>query len=89
MIAVSFYLLAATSLGLATAPMEGFNEDVILKILGIPEGRYTIPLVIPTGYPAGTGKFTKRLPPAEVFYFNSLDEPASNVRAITDSSLVE
>eukprot|EP00467_Chlorarachnion_reptans_P012415 CAMPEP_0114529256 /NCGR_PEP_ID=MMETSP0109-20121206/24725_1 /TAXON_ID=29199 /ORGANISM="Chlorarachnion reptans, Strain CCCM449" /LENGTH=429 /DNA_ID=CAMNT_0001711621 /DNA_START=60 /DNA_END=1349 /DNA_ORIENTATION=- len=89
MIAASFYLLAATSLGLATGPIEGYNEKVVLKILGVPASRYSVPIIIPTGYPYGTGKFTKRLPPADVFYMNSLDEPAANVRAVTDSSLVE
>ncbi|GAB5369879.1 hypothetical protein AAMO2058_001444500 [Amorphochlora amoebiformis] len=89
MIAASFYLLAATSMGLATAPIEGFNEKIVLDTLNLDSERYHIPIMIPTGYPDYTGSFTKRLDPSEVFFLNTLDEPITNIRALTDSSLAD
>jgi hypothetical protein len=43
-------MLAATSLGLCTAPMEGFDERRVCFQLGIPIERYCIPIVISAGY---------------------------------------
>ena len=42
------YLLACTSRGLATIPMEGINASGLRKVLRIPS-RYAIPLIVCTG----------------------------------------
>jgi nitroreductase len=61
MLCAMVLMLAATSAGLATVPMEGFDERRVKRVLGIPRG-YMVPLVLPIGYP-GDGKVPKtRLP---------------------------
>lgn len=50
MLVAMAYMLACTSRGLATCPMEGFNAGGIRKVLGIPR-RYAIPLIVSTGLP--------------------------------------
>ncbi|MEU6171063.1 nitroreductase family protein [Streptantibioticus parmotrematis] len=55
MIAASFLMVAAQSAGLATSPMNGWDEDEVKKAIGI-EGRdgLHIALLMPLGYPAET-----------------------------------
>jgi nitroreductase len=48
--AIQTYVLAATSHGLATAIMEGFDPRRTKDILRIPD-RYAIPMLVATGYP--------------------------------------
>ena len=43
-------MLACTSVGLSTSPMEGFDERRICSALKIPTERYKVPLVISVGY---------------------------------------
>lgn len=43
-------MLAAAAHGLDTCPMEGFDGRRIQQALRIPAQRYTIPLVVATGY---------------------------------------
>ncbi|KAL3767588.1 hypothetical protein ACHAW5_008362 [Stephanodiscus triporus] len=45
------YMLACTSRGLATCLMEGFDVHGIKRALGIPAGRYSIPLIVSAGTP--------------------------------------
>lgn len=49
------YMLAATSLGISTCPMEGFDARRVTSLLEIPEERYSVPYIIATGYPALQG----------------------------------
>jgi nitroreductase len=49
-------ILAATSLGLATAPMEGFDERRLCYQLNIPIEDYSIPLVVSIGYSLKAGE---------------------------------
>jgi nitroreductase len=51
MLAAMIYMLACTSRGLATCPMEGIDAAGVRKVLGIPRGRYSIPLIVSTGTP--------------------------------------
>lgn len=51
-LAAAAYMYAATANGLATAPMEGFDERRLCYSLGVDTERYSIPLVISTGYAA-------------------------------------
>lgn len=50
MLVAMTYMLACTSRGLATCPMEGFNVGGVRRALGIPK-RYSIPLIVSTGFP--------------------------------------
>jgi nitroreductase len=50
MLVAMTYMLACSSRGLATSPMEGFNAGGLRKVLGIPK-RYAIPLIVSTGLP--------------------------------------
>jgi nitroreductase len=54
-------MLAATSAGLATLPMEGFDERRVRRLLGIPRS-HVIPLVIAMGYGADADLKKSRLP---------------------------
>lgn len=50
MLVAMAYMLACTSRGLATCPMEGFNAGGIRQVLKIPR-RYAIPIIVSTGRP--------------------------------------
>jgi nitroreductase len=51
MLVAMTYMLACTSRGLATCPMEGYDAVGIKRALGVPAGRYSIPLIVSTGKP--------------------------------------
>lgn len=53
MIAASFLMLAATEMGLATSPMNGWDEAKVRKVIGV-DGRddLAIALLVSVGYPA-------------------------------------
>ncbi|MET9338880.1 nitroreductase family protein [Nonomuraea sp. NPDC003804] len=54
MIAASFVMLAATEMGLATSPMNGWDEDRVKKVIGIDDrDDLAIALLVSVGYPAG------------------------------------
>jgi nitroreductase len=55
------FMLAAHSAGLATVPMEGFDESRVKKLLNIPS-THIAPLLIPVGYPADNNLTKTRLP---------------------------
>jgi nitroreductase len=49
MLAAATYMIAASGAGLATCPMEGFDEERLKKLLAIP--RYmSVPAIVATGY---------------------------------------
>ena len=55
------FMLAAEAAGLATCPMEGFDDRRVHKVLGIP--RAHVPVIItPVGYSATPGAIKTRLP---------------------------
>ena len=55
------FMIAAEAAGLATCPMEGFDERRVQKALGIP--RHYLPiLVTPVGYSAEGDPAKTRLP---------------------------
>jgi len=74
------YVLAATSHGLATCIMEGFDARRVKEILDIPD-RYGVPMIIATGYEyvgEGTENELKRSPRLDfedVFFRNTFGEP--------------
>jgi nitroreductase len=54
-------MLAASAAGLASLPMEGFDEGRVKKVLGIPRSQI-VPVVIALGYPTETNLKKTRLP---------------------------
>jgi nitroreductase len=54
-------MLAASAAGLATLPMEGFDERRVRRVLAVPSSQ-TIPVVIAIGYPADADLKKSRLP---------------------------
>jgi nitroreductase len=71
------YVLAATSHGLATSIMEGFDSRRVKEILRVPD-RYDIPLMVATGYEyedASTFRTTPRLDIEEVVFQDTFGEP--------------
>ena len=75
------FILAATAHGLATAPMEGYDERRLCYTLGIPMNRYSIPLVIAVGYSleVAEGKFysgsnmKRRYPLEDICFVDTFD----------------
>jgi nitroreductase len=61
MLAAMTLMLAATAAGLATLPMEGFDERRVRKVLGIPRSQI-VPVVIAVGYSADQDLKKSRLP---------------------------
>ena len=62
-------MLAATSAGLATLPMEGFDERRVRRALNIPRS-HTIPLVIAIGYAECADLKKSRLPLQKFIHSN-------------------
>ncbi|MGK5557086.1 nitroreductase family protein [Actinomadura kijaniata] len=62
-IAASFVMLAATELGLATCPMNGWDEERVKKVIGI-GGRddLAVALLLSVGYPAEERRHPGRRP---------------------------
>jgi len=63
------FMLAATAAGLATVPMEGFDESRVKRLLGIPSG-HVVPLLIPVGLPAAGEARKSRLPLSDLMLRN-------------------
>ncbi|CAM9616606.1 unnamed protein product [Scytosiphon promiscuus] len=83
MLAVQELLLAATSNGLASCPMEGFDMRRMRKALRIPP-RYSVPIVVSLGYPSDTERDfkTRRFPPEQVLHREEFGNPLEGVPAL-------
>ena len=69
MLAAMNLMLAASAAGLATLPMEGFDEGRVRRVLGIPRSQI-VPVVIAMGYAVEGEKLVKsRLPLENVVHF--------------------
>lgn len=68
-IAAANMMTGAKTLGIDSCPMEGFNEDELLKVLDINPEEYKIAMVIPFGYANDTQREKTRLPFEEVVEF--------------------
>mmetsp|Transcript_27846 Transcript_27846/g.64027 ORF Transcript_27846/g.64027 Transcript_27846/m.64027 type:complete len:96 (+) Transcript_27846:134-421(+) len=67
--AATHFMLQASELGLASLPMEGFDESRVRRALKIPR-RYSLPVIIAVGYPtakAAAAARTGRFPIGEMF----------------------
>jgi nitroreductase len=70
MLCAMVLMLAAESAGLATVPMEGFDEGRVRRILRIPRS-HVVPVVIPIGYAKGEKLTKTRLPLDRVMHRNA------------------
>lgn len=61
------FMLAAEAAGLATVPMEGFDEHRVRRVLGIPRW-CIVPIIIPVGYAADRPAGKTRLPLDELIH---------------------
>ncbi|MCE7083032.1 nitroreductase family protein [Streptomyces sp. ST2-7A] len=63
MLAAAHALLAATALGLATCPMNGWDETAVKEVIGVADrDDLAIALLTPVGFPAETRRPPGRLP---------------------------
>ena len=60
-------MLAAEAAGLATVPMEGFDEGRVRKVLSIPRS-HIVPVVIAIGYPGDRPTTKTRLPLTRILH---------------------
>ncbi len=51
-LAVANMMTGAAALGIQSCAIEGFDEDLVLAILGLDREDWTVSMVIPFGYPA-------------------------------------
>jgi nitroreductase len=63
------FMLATHAAGLASVPMEGFDEHRVQQVLGIPSNQLVV-LVIPFGYATNTKVKKSRLPLADLVHYN-------------------
>ncbi|MEW2166602.1 nitroreductase family protein [Streptomyces sp. NPDC007084] len=73
-IAATYAMLAAASMGLASSPMNGWDEDEVKKVIGI-DGRddLHIALLVPVGTPAEERRHPGRRPLARNVFLDTFD----------------
>jgi len=78
LIAATHCALAAESLGLGSAFMNGYDENKVKTVIGAEgDDDIGVSLVMPIGYPADAGKDPGRLPLARTVFEDRLDRPWS------------
>lgn len=78
-LAAMMYMLAATSLGLGTHPMEGLDPARAAQAVGLSATRFSVALVLATGWPAAEAAAAPAPPPSPrrmgVFRLNRASQP--------------
>lgn len=74
MLAAATLMLAAESLGIASAPMEGFDAQKVKEAFGIPDD-HTVCCLVALGFAAVAKPFPGRLSLAEVCYEEHFGQP--------------
>lgn len=86
MMAVQTFLLACSSHGLATSPMEGIDERRVRNVVHLPP-HFSIPCVVAVGYEAekrATNVRSPRVPPEMQFFTERYGDSVSNVMSFND-----
>jgi nitroreductase len=74
MIAATYVMLAATELGLATSPMNGWDEAKVKKVIGVADrDDLAVALLMSVGYPAERRRHPGRRAKARNIFFNLYD----------------
>jgi nitroreductase len=75
MIAVTTMMWMAEALGYDTAPMEGFHEDQVREVLGIPQ-RVSVVCLLCIGHVQGSDKkYAGRVPPSRIAFSERYGQP--------------
>jgi nitroreductase len=82
MIAASYVMLAATEMGLATSPMNGWDETKVKKAIGISDrDDLAIALLMSVGYPAEERRHPGRRAQERNVFYESYGSPRNATRA--------
>ncbi|MFE9635741.1 nitroreductase family protein [Streptomyces sp. NPDC006463] len=77
-IAASFVMLAATGMGLATSPMNGWDEAKVKKVIGIADrDDLAVALLVSVGYPAQERPHPGRRPRRRTVFYESYGAAAT------------
>jgi nitroreductase len=76
MLAAATLMLAAESLGVASAPMEGFEPDKVKAAFGVPDD-HTVCCLIALGFADATGPFPGRFGLDLVCYEEHFGQPST------------
>ena len=74
MLAAGTLLIAAESLGIASAPMEGFQPEKVKEAFGIPDD-HTVCALVALGFAAEEKPFPGRFPLEDVCYLEHFGQP--------------
>lgn len=74
MLAAAHLMIAAESLGVASAPMEGFDPVQVKQAFGVPDD-HTVCCLVALGYPAENKPFPGRLPLERVCFEEHFGQP--------------
>lgn len=74
MLAAATLMIAAESLGVASAPMEGFDEPKLREAFGVPDD-HTVCVLVALGYPAAAKPFPGRFGLGHVCYEEHFGQP--------------
>jgi len=75
MIAATTMMWMAEALGYDTGPMEGFDEDKVREVLGVPE-HVRVLFLLALGHLQGEdGKYPGRLPPSRTLFAERYGQP--------------
>ncbi len=78
MMAAMTFMLAASSHGLSTHAMEGFDERRVKNVVQLPS-HFSVPVIISIGYSDNTNQIpSTRLPTELVYKSNTYDQPINS-----------
>ena len=87
MLPVQTFMFAASSHGLDTCPMEGFDERRVREIVGLPSN-FSVPVIVSLGYasdhPINHKPQSLRIPPEDQYFDNQYGNHKKDVRSFND-----
>ncbi|EFC40997.1 predicted protein [Naegleria gruberi] len=90
MMPVQTFMLAASSHGLDTCPMEGFDERRVRQVVGLP-CNYSIPIIVSLGYASDHAINQRpqslRLNPEDQFFDNTFGNQKKDIKSFNESIL--